>query len=64
MKASELRGLALDELDAKIQAMRLELFGHRVKHETGQLNNTATLRVGRAVLARALTVRQERSRQA
>ena len=45
MKASELRGLSLAELEAKAQEVRKEYFGARVRFATGQLENTAKLRL-------------------
>ena len=39
MKASELRQLSIDELRSKSAELRGELFGARMKHETGQLEN-------------------------
>lgn len=62
MKPSDLRGLTPEELDARVNDTRAELFDKTVKHATGQLENTAQLRVARRDLARALTIQRERSR--
>ncbi len=59
MKASEYRSLSIEELDAKTEALRGELFNLRVKHSTGQLENTAQLRTLRRDIARAETVKRE-----
>ncbi len=59
MKASELRSLSAEELDAKTEALRGELFNLQVKHSTGQLENTAKLRTLRHDIARAETVKRE-----
>jgi large subunit ribosomal protein L29 len=60
MKASELRELSLDELAAKAQELRGELFNTRIKKTTGQLENTAKLRTLRRDIARAETILRER----
>jgi large subunit ribosomal protein L29 len=59
MKARDLRKLQVDELDARIRELRDSLFDLRVKHATGQMENTASLKGTRRDLARALTVRAE-----
>ncbi len=59
MKASDFRSLSIEELDAKMESLRGELFNLRVKHSTGQLENTAQLRTLRRDIARAETVKRE-----
>jgi large subunit ribosomal protein L29 len=59
MKPQDLRKLQADELDARIRELRDSLFNLRVKHATGQIENTASLRSTRRDLARAVTVRLE-----
>ncbi len=61
MKASELRELTLDELEAKATAMRGEYFGARVRFATGQLENTAKLRLLRRDVARLETILREKT---
>ena len=56
MKASELQQLSADELRSKAEELRAELFGARMKHQTGQLENTARLSVLRRDVARVETV--------
>jgi len=56
MKASELQQLSTDELRSKVEELRAELFGARMKHQTGQLENTARLSVLRRDVARVETV--------
>ena len=56
MKASELQQLSTDELRSKVEELRAELFGARMKHQTGQLENTARLSVLRRDVARIETV--------
>ena len=59
MKASELSQLTADELRSKAQEVRAELWSARMKHETGQLENTAKLRSLRRDIARVETVLRE-----
>ena len=60
MKASELRALPADDLAAKSKELRGELFNVRVKHATGQLENTAKIGSLRRELARVETVLREK----
>lgn len=60
MKASDLRTLSPEELGAKVRDLRQALFNRRLKKQTGQLENTATLRISRRDVARALTVGREK----
>jgi large subunit ribosomal protein L29 len=55
MKASELNDLAVDELEQKVREARDELFNAKVKHATGQLEDTAKLRRVRRDIARVET---------
>ena len=61
MKPAELNELSPDELSQKIREARGALFDARVKHSTGQLENTATMRGLRRDIARAQTILRERS---
>ncbi len=60
MKASELRALAVDELIQKSRDLRDEYFNVKVKHTTGQLENTAKLKELRRDVARVVTVLQQK----
>jgi large subunit ribosomal protein L29 len=60
MQAKELRDLPDVELRDVIAQSRMELFGLRFKHATGELENTAGLGSAKRDLARALTVARER----
>jgi large subunit ribosomal protein L29 len=60
VKAGELRQLSTEELHAKRQELRQELFGARVRHSTGQLEDTARLRLLRRDIARLETVLREK----
>jgi large subunit ribosomal protein L29 len=59
MKSAELRDLSLEELVAKTDEFRAELFNARIRKETGQLENTAKLRTLRREIARAETILRE-----
>jgi large subunit ribosomal protein L29 len=52
MKASDLKGLELEELAQKARDARSELFNAKVKHATGQLEDTANLKRLRRDVAR------------
>ena len=63
-KAAELRDLPSDELLARIDAAKEELFNLRFQLATGQLDNPARMRVVRHDVARTLTVLRERHLEA
>jgi large subunit ribosomal protein L29 len=60
MKANELRDIGDDALRDHIATVRRDLFGLRMQHATGELENTARLGGARRDLARALTVARQR----
>jgi large subunit ribosomal protein L29 len=60
VKAKDLMDLSEEELVAKAREIRDELFGARVKHATGQLENTAKLRLLRRDVARVETILHQR----
>ena len=60
MKARELRDLSDDGLRDEIATVRRDLFGLRMQHATGELENTARMRGVKRDLARALTVARQR----
>ncbi len=55
-----MKDLSIDELVAKSDDLRGELFNAKVKRATGQLENTAKLRLLRRDIARVETVLRER----
>lgn len=61
METKELRSLSLDELHEKGREIRGDVFNAKVKHATGQLEDTARLRVLRRDVARVETVIREKS---
>jgi large subunit ribosomal protein L29 len=60
MTARELRDLDDETLLERIATARRDLFGLRLQHATGELENTAGLRGAKRDLARALTVARQR----
>ena len=60
MKATELRDLDDKALSEHVATARRELFGLRLQHATGELENTAGLRSAKRDVARALTVARQR----
>jgi large subunit ribosomal protein L29 len=60
MKAFELRDLDDANLRDHIATVRRDLFGLRMQHATGELDNTARMRGVRRDLARALTTARQR----
>ena len=61
MRARDLRDLTDDELQHRLADTRQELFNLRFQSATGQLENTAQLKIKRLEIARILTVREERN---
>jgi large subunit ribosomal protein L29 len=60
MKTSELHDLSEEQLRDQIATARRDVFGLRMQHATGELDNTAGLRTAKRNLARALTVARQR----
>ena len=60
MTAKELRDTDDAGLEEHIATVRRDLFGLRMQHATGELENTARLKSVKRDLARALTVARQR----
>jgi len=60
VKATEVHGLDDGELVKFVGTAREELFNLRFQHATGQLENTARLKLAKRDLARGMTVATER----
>ena len=60
MTAKELRDLDDAKLEEHVATARRDLFGLRMQHATGELENTARLTTVKRDLARALTVARQR----
>lgn len=63
MKASEMRDLNLEELRRRLDEARESFFRLRFQSATGQLKNTAQLRMARREIARLSTIVRERERE-
>ena len=62
MKAAELRDMAGEELLAKEQELRKELFNLRFQVATGEIENPSRLGVVKKEIARVLTIMNEKRR--
>ena len=60
MKSGDLRDMTDNLLRDHIATQRREIFGLRLQHATGELENTAGMRSAKRDLARALTVARQR----
>ena len=60
MKPTELNDLSDERLLEQIAEARRELFGLRLKHATGELENTAAVGFAKRDVARAITIARAR----
>ena len=60
LQAKDLRGNDVDELRRTVRKLEEDLFKHRMKKNTNQLENTALIRNARRDIARVNTVLTER----
>ena len=56
MKIEDIRGMSLDQMDDEVLKLKKERFNLRFQKATGQLENTARVRVVRRDIARLKTV--------
>ncbi len=56
MRAEEIRALSADERQQKLSELKQAYFNLRFQHETGQLDNTSSLKKTRHDIARIKTV--------
>ena len=61
MKATEVHGMADDQLAEFVQRSRTEVFNLRFQHATGQLENTSRMGQAKRDLARGLTIARQRN---
>jgi large subunit ribosomal protein L29 len=62
MKAADVRGMTVDQLDDEVLKLKKEQFNLRFQRATGQLENTSRIREVRRDIARMQTIaRQKRS---
>jgi large subunit ribosomal protein L29 len=59
MKANELRGSSVEELQQQLEDLLKEQFNLRIQKGTGQLQNPSRVREGRREIARIKTVMSE-----
>ncbi|MDP0491822.1 MAG: 50S ribosomal protein L29 [Verrucomicrobiota bacterium JB023] len=64
MKAKELREQSSDQLRKRLQELKHEGVNLRVQQGTGQLENTARIRLIRREVAKVMTILNERRGQA
>ena len=64
MKTAELRELADDELLARLESQKEELFNLRFQNATGQLDNVARFKEVRREIARIRTIMRAREIEA
>tara|TARA_B100000519_G_C14223656_1_gene428868 strand:- start:1374 stop:1592 length:219 start_codon:yes stop_codon:yes gene_type:complete len=62
-KISEIRELSTEELQARLRDLKQEGLNLRLQQSTGQLENSARLRLVRREAARVMTVLSERRHQ-
>lgn len=55
-KFSDIKGLAAEEINGRMKALKFEALELRLKHSAGQLENTARLRQIRREIAQLNTV--------
>ena len=55
MKANELKGLTVVELEKKLQDLKSELFDLRFRHASGQLEDPVSIRICKRDIARVNT---------
>ena len=60
MNAQELRAMELADLEAKVGALREDLFRIRFRHQVAQLADASEIKKTQRTLARALTILTER----
>ncbi|MEO0387384.1 MAG: 50S ribosomal protein L29 [Pseudomonadota bacterium] len=64
MDAAELRAKSPDELRTELETLKKEAFNLRFQAATGQLENTARMRIVRRNVARVKTVLTEKAGEA
>jgi large subunit ribosomal protein L29 len=62
-KASDVRQMTADQIDDKVADLKKEQFNLRFQRATGQLANTARVRLVRRDIARLMTIAAEKRAQ-
>ncbi len=60
MKAKEIRNMTTEELEAKVAALKKDLFFLRMQHATNQLDNPIKIAVVKKDIARIKTIIREK----
>src|SRR5688572_17942869 len=60
MKSADARAMSIDQIDDEVLKLKKEQFNLRFQRATGQLENTARVRVVRRDIARLKTVAQQK----
>lgn len=60
MKATEVRGLSVQELSAKLGELKRDLFYLRMQHATNQLDNPIKIKEVKRNIARVQTIMREK----
>ncbi len=60
MKATELKELTVEQLEAKLKEMKSELFNLRFQHAINQLENPHRITEVKRDIARVMTILQEK----
>lgn len=64
MRSSEIRELSPEEIELKLEDLREELFNLRYKAVTSHMENVRRIRVVKRIIARMLTILQEKQNAA
>ena len=60
MKAKELKNLSVEELNAKLEELKKDLFMLRMQHATNQLDNPLQIATTKKDIARVKTIIREK----
>ena len=60
MKASEVRAMSVDQLNAKLTELKKDLFFLRMQHATNQLDNPLKIQLTKRDIARVKTMIREK----
>lgn len=63
MKASEIRGMSVDEMNEKLTGLKEELFNLRFQLAVNQLDNTSRIKAVKKDIARIMTIMRESEMQ-
>ena len=61
MKAKELKNLSVEELNAKLEELKKDLFMLRMQHATNQLDNPLQINATKKDIARVKTIIREKT---